>query len=245
MASALGSLGAIVTPERCVDATSGEKRVHFLLSAKCGKANTARLRADYREGKLAAGHLLRRFFVGFGNREVFLQWLERPDGGLRLEKSADGWKLVGCEGGLPGVISGQAVFRTQNLKVAVAFMTAGYEVLAVEGSWGNFRFLVSATGPEGFAPDVLKQWREAPDSFGDESIFAAVCQGLYNREALISRIPEGYGRIVMRKPGTQRAVMLPEAAGPVPVGVAEVATGAEARKVPVMSCGAVMRVLMG
>jgi hypothetical protein len=211
MAAALGTLGAVITPERVADASSGEKKHYFKVTGACGKIPAAKVRADYRNGKLPMGHLLRRFFLGFRNRTVLLEWLEKG-GGLHSVKGDDGWELVRGDRALPGLTYGAAVFKTQNLKNAVAYISAGYDLLKVEGSWGSFVFYVEARGPEGFAPDMITRWRTHPDSFTNDSIFAAVLQSLVNREKLISLIPDGYGRVLVRRPGTQRQVVLPEAA---------------------------------
>lgn len=207
MAAALGSLGATIWAERATDARTGQVVEYFRLSALAGRYATQDLRMKMRKGELAPGHLLRRFFLGYGNRNVVLDVLKQG-GSMRLEAdAADGWRVVKSGAGLPG-IEGVAVFKTGNLKLFVALMTAGYAPRRIEGTAGSFSFYVEAQGPEGFAPDLWTRYRADARALPDESIFGAVYQALVNREELIKGLGHGHDRVIVGKKGTRRQVIL-------------------------------------
>ena len=207
MAAALGSLGATIWAERATDAHDGTRVEYFRLSTQCGRYATQDLRMRMRKGELAPGHLLRRFFCAYANRAAVLDVLKQG-GSLCIESAgADGWKVVRTAVGLPG-IENVAVFKTGNLKLFVALMTAGYAPRRIEGTAGNFSFYVEAQGPEGFAPDLWQRYRVDARALPDESIFGAVYQALVNREELIRGLGHGYDRVIVKRKGTKRQVIL-------------------------------------
>lgn len=207
MAAGLASLGATIWAETATDANHGTRVEYFRLSTKCGRYATQDLRMKMRKGQLAPGHLLRRFFRGYGNRAVVLDVIKQG-GSMRIESAgADGWSVVKYEMGLPG-IEGVPVFRTMSLKLFIALMTAGYAPRRIEGAPGSFMFYVEAQGPEGFAPDLWRKFKIDARALPDDSIFGAVYQALANREELLRGIGQGYDRVIVGKKGTKRQVVL-------------------------------------
>ena len=208
MAAALATLGAIITPKRVVNPDSGRESHYFQITNPTGaKYAIGKIRADFRKGTLPAGHLIRRFHLGYKNRATFLQILKQG-GGLATAKTADGWEILPAISALPGYTEGDAVFRTHNLKCALALITAGYDLAKIEGNTQNLAFSLHCQGPEGFAPDLVKQWRETPEAFHNDSIFAAVYQSLNNREEIIAHLKEASGHYIITKPGTRRSTIL-------------------------------------
>lgn len=208
MAAALSTLGAIITPKRVVNPDSGRESHYFQITTEPGaKYAIGKLRTDFRKGKLPAGHLLRRFHLGYKNREIFLRLLKQG-GGFTTTKMPDGWEIIPSAGALPGYTEDTPIFRTHNLKCALALITAGYDILKIEGNTKNLAFSFNCAGPEGFAPDLVKRWREAPESFANESIFAAVYQSLNNREEIIAHLKSASGHYIITKPGTRRSTIL-------------------------------------
>jgi hypothetical protein len=208
MAAALATLGAIITPKRVVNPDSGRESHYFQLATEANaKYAIGKLRTEYRKGKLAPGHLLRRFHLGYKNRVTFLQIIKQG-GGYATQKTPDGWKILPSTSALPGYPDGEAIFRTHNLKCALALITAGYDLVKIEGNTQNLAFSFRCTGPEGFAPDLVKRWRETPESFPNDSIFAAVYQSLNNREEIIAHLKSATGHYIITKPGTRRSTIL-------------------------------------
>ena len=209
MAAGLASLGAVVWAERASDARSGKTVEYFRLSATCGRYATQALRVKMRKGELAPGHLLRRFFRGYQNRKLVLEIIHQG-GSMCIEPMGeDGWAVVRSAAGLPGIenVAG-GVFKTANLKLFIALMTAGYAPLRIEGTRGSLSFYVAAQGLEGFAPDLWQRYRTDARLLPDGSIFGAVYQALVNREELVRGLGQGYDRVIVEKKGTRRQVVL-------------------------------------
>lgn len=207
MAAALGTLGATIWAETAAHAERGDRTEYFRLGHLCGTQATGELRVRMRKGQLPPGHLMRKFFLGYENREAVMDLLKRG-GSMRLDpQGADGWRVVAHGAGLPG-IENVPVFRTGNMKAFVALMTAGYAPRRIEGTAGSYLFYVEAAGPEGFAPDLVRMFRENAEALPDGSTYAAVYQALVNREELLRGIGQGYNRVIVERPGTRRQVVM-------------------------------------
>jgi hypothetical protein len=217
MAAALGTLGAVITPARVIDAATRQDACFFKITGPCLKnVNPDKLRRDYRAGKLPPGHLLRKCHLAFRNRTAFLTFMSQG-GGIEHVLGPDGWELhLRGTAGLPGIPTGsiEPMIRSNNLKNVLALITAGHPPMKMEGEPGRFYFTLRSGGPEGMAPQLLHQLRNAPDSFTNDSTLHVAHQALANRERLLKLIPEVLGHIIVKPPVGPRRVILPQNASP-------------------------------
>jgi hypothetical protein len=220
-AAAYTTLRVHVTPEKTTRATDDTTRVHFILGPtwqppQGGKPQSlAKLRQHHREGKLSPAHPLCRQLVTSANRVALIRFLADPRTGYRATEKDGIWHITPAPGqGLPGLESVKGtttgVFKTPNIRTALALITAGHALIAIEGDKASSTFYLHHHGPEGTAAHLLTTWRTAPETMPHDSIFLLSMAFLQNREILISHVNHLLGRVLLQKPNTTRSILLPE-----------------------------------
>jgi len=220
-AAAYTTLRVHVTPEKTTRASDDTTRVHFLLGPtwqppEGGKPQSlAKLRQHHREGKLSPQHPLCRQLITSANRVALIRFLADPRLGYHTTETDGIHHITTAPGhGLPGLesIKGTAtgVFKTTNIRTAIALITAGHALIAIEGDKSSSTFYLLHHGPEGTAAQLLTAWRSAPETMPHDSIFLLSMAFLQNREILIAHVNHLLGRILLQKPHTTRSILLPE-----------------------------------
>jgi hypothetical protein len=221
-AAALIALQVQVVPEKTTLTLTGETRVHYLLGPKWvdpaggPPQSVAKLRVAIREKSLPITHPFRRQMVASENRQALVRFMKNPSLGLILSPIVDTnmHALQHADGkGLPGIAAAKTgVFKTSNIRTALALMTAGHRLLAMESSPTDPRyslFYVEYRGSEGLATDLVRQWRDCPETFAPDSAFCLSLAFLQNRDVLIGSVNQLIGRLLLRKEHTTRQIVIP------------------------------------
>lgn len=222
-AAAYIGLKVHVETHKTTRAATGQQRIHFLLGPtwqppQGGKPQpTAKLRAQLSAGSLPPTHPLCRQLLASENRRHFIAYLKDPRLGLRSVDHHGAQRLQHATGSsLPGITAAKddpaGVFKTKSIRTAIALMTAGHRLLAIEGAGDTSLFYVAHHGPEGTASTLLTTWRTEPILFPPDSVFLLSMAFLQNREILIAHINKMLGRILLEKPNDpkHRSIDLPE-----------------------------------
>lgn len=221
-AAAFGTLGMIIRPGIQVDSKTNNEIVRFRISLTNLEKNmsTAKIRADYRSGRLEAkepDHPLLVIYRAFINREKILDCANK---GSRIQLTRHGravtWQYEDGEAGLPGVKAGQVVVKTGDVKVAAAFATIGLRLLKIEGTKPSFLFYLEGKSAQHDGAELLMKWRQDPKSIPWVHPFAQAMRGLFNRERVLDAVRQTERKILVRDPRSRcnRSAVISENASP-------------------------------
>lgn len=107
--------------------------------------------------------------------------------------------------GLPGIKGHAAAVRTTDLKMAAALATAGFPLLAIEGSGAHHTYTVAAfqVPPAPIdAAQLVSQWREDASAMPFALPFVQAATALLFREQLRREISVAIDTILIHKPRT-------------------------------------------
>ena len=222
-AAAYATLGVVVEPQKATHSVSEKTKIHFLLGATYNpvsggpKRPTAELRAAYAKGKLSPTHSLHRLLLTSENRRCFIAYLENPSLGFCTQPHHGATMITYAAGhALPGIqsFSGKlhGAFTTKHLRSAVALITAGHTLLAIDGNNHSRLFYLTHKGPEGTATDLINAWLNQPEILPAESVFLHAIAFLHNREHIVQHVNKLLGKIILAKPHDprRRSIEIPE-----------------------------------
>ncbi len=115
------------------------------------------------------------------------------------------WQLHRGDTGLPGTRPGDAVVRTQDLKMAAALVTVGFPLLTITGGGRQHEYTRAAYQVPATAFDaarLIADWRADASAMPFELPFVQAATGLLFREQLRTAVSQAIDTILISKPRT-------------------------------------------
>lgn len=217
VAAALGSMGMVVRVKKTHVAASGNREVDFMVSTVDVERQwkTAKILSDWKKRKLEADHPFLTMLRAFESRERVLDFQKKGEfcrlvrvPGTRVHQ------YVRSTEGLPGYQAGDVVIRTGDLKMVAALGVAGLPLLAMAGSEPRMQYVVQAyamiDGQKVDGIELLRQWRQNPETVPWEEPFAQAARGLHNRERLLDAARKAVAVVLIQKPKSWRTGVVRE-----------------------------------
>ena len=214
-AAAFGTLGAVIRLETTIIERTAEKvtRFHLTRVSACGKYSTLRIRNEAKAGKLPAAHPYLTLQHALENRHLLLQLqFKGVPCDLRPVPGSPGvWRYIPGTTGLPGVRGAGDVVKLDSLALTAALGTAGFPLLALEGTTGRHSYYLPRWGPNDIggqrldASQLLTGWNTAKDSVPWETPFGQAARVLHNHQRLLDAIRNDIPNVLLMKPRSQRA----------------------------------------
>jgi hypothetical protein len=222
MAAALAALGIPVKVHVTVDTRTGKRMVTFAVGMRSadGKFAAGPLCARFKSGRLEKEEAGHRFLTGLRachSREAMCAFVKDAAQGVAWQRvrGTAVWQIVPAHGNpLPGIGSVRRIFKTGDLKMAVALAMAGYQPLAMEdGGAGRHTFYLNMERePDGralvTAHDLAVMWRENRHALPEDEPFGQAVFTLWCRERMLE-YADGKEFLLVRKPRSVKSAVLP------------------------------------
>ena len=217
-AAAFGTLGAIIRLETTIIERTAEKvtRFHLTRTSPCGQYATIRIRNEAKAGKLPAAHPYLTLQHALENRHVLLQLQKagQPCDLRPVPGSPGVFRYVPGTTGLPGVRGAGEVVKLDSLALTAALGTAGFPLLALEGTPGHHSYHLPRWGPNDIGGErldavaLLTAWNADKNSIPWDTTFGKAARVIHNHQRLLDAIRNNVPNVLLMKPRSQRAATI-------------------------------------